>query len=244
MTSSFNGITRLLEGQLSRYLSQTSQSSNGTAVPTDLVRLMACLQPGDVLLVEGQTRVSTAIKYLTQSTWSHAALFVDTATGLVDAQGRPRAFVEADIREGVRAVSVDEFAGLHCRVCRPVGLSPSEIAAMIFYSPPQFGQCAVSISNTRFSSLAQLSRTGRWCAQVASHSAGGAACAGGSGFCGTTCGTTCARSLALGARTPWKRIRCSLGLGTSAASRCMISSGDITRCVVPSRQGVLSLSTT
>ena len=34
------------------------------------------------------------------------------------------------------------------------------------------------------------------------------------------------------------------GRGTSAASRCMHSSGDITRCVVPSRQGVLSFSTT
>ena len=86
---------------------------------------------------------------------------------------------------------------------------------------------------------AQLNRTGRRCAHVASHSAGGAACACGSG----SCGTTSARSLALGARTPWfaqrgsahlakrtdagtKRIRCSLGLGTSAASRCMNSSGD------------------
>ncbi len=36
----------------------------------------------------------------------------------------------------------------------------------------------MSISNTRLSSLAQLSRTGRWCAQFASQSAGGAACAG------------------------------------------------------------------
>ena len=34
------------------------------------------------------------------------------------------------------------------------------------------------------------------------------------------------------------------GLGTSAASRCTNSSGDMTRCVVPSRQAVLSLSTT
>jgi len=37
----------------------------------------------------------------------------------------------------------------------------SRIAAMIFNSPPQFGQCALSISNIRLSSLAQLSRTGR-----------------------------------------------------------------------------------
>ena len=40
-----------------------------------------------------------------------------------------------------------------------------------------------------------------------------------------------------------KRIRCSRGRGTSAASRCMNSSGDITKWVVPSRLGVLSLST-
>ena len=38
-------------------------------------------------------------------------------------------------------------------------------------------------------------------------------------------------------KTPWRD-------GTSAASRCVNSSGDMTRCVVPSRQAVLSLSTT
>lgn len=138
MASPFNGIRRWLGGQLSRYLSQSSHS-DGTAAPTDPVRLMACLQPGDVLLVEGQTRVSTAIKYLTQSTWSHAALFVGPTTGLVDVQGRPRVFVEADIRDGVRAVSVDEFAGLHCRVCRPVGLSPTEIDAVIGFATARLG---------------------------------------------------------------------------------------------------------
>lgn len=138
MVSPLHGIARWLGGQLSRYLSQSSHS-HGTAAPTDPVRLMACLQPGDVLLVEGQTRVSVAIKYLTQSTWSHAALFVGTATGLVDVQGRPKAFVEADIREGVRAVSVDEFAGLHCRVCRPVGLSPAEIDAVIGFVTARLG---------------------------------------------------------------------------------------------------------
>jgi len=51
-------------------------------------------------------------------------------------------------------------------------------------------------------------------------------------------------SLAFGASTPWNRMRCSRGRGTSAANRCMNSSGLITRCVVPSRHGVLSLSST
>ena len=73
----------------------------------------------------------------------------------------------------------------------------SMMAAMIFSRPPQFGQSAMSISTTRFSSLAQLSRTGWWCALGAAHSAGGQACTGGSG----SCGTTCACNLALPART-------------------------------------------
>ena len=50
--------------------------------------------------------------------------------------------------------------------------------------------------------------------------------------------------MVFGASTPWKRITCSLGLGTSAASRCINSSGGVPWCVVPSRQGVLSFRTT
>jgi len=44
--------------------------------PSDPQTLRAALRPADVLLVEGSQKVSTAIKYLTQSTWSHAALYV------------------------------------------------------------------------------------------------------------------------------------------------------------------------
>ena len=108
--------------------------------------------------------------------------------------------------------------------------------------PPQFGQCRMSISNTRSSSLAQLMQPGRLWADSTSHSAtaASAACCSRAG----PCGTTIARSLAFGASTPWKRIRCSLGRGISAASRCMNSSGLMTRCVVPSRQAVFSPSTT
>ena len=51
----------------------------------------------------------------------------------------------------------------------------STMAAMSFSSPPQFGQCSRSSAKTRSSSLAQLSRTARRCAQFASHAAGCAA---------------------------------------------------------------------
>ena len=103
------------------------------------------------------------------------------------------------------------------------------MAAMIFKGPPQWGQCSRSISNTRLSNRAQLRRAGAAGGGASAWSAGGVL-----GFFGTL-GMTSGRSLALGASTPWKRIRCNRGWGTSAASRYMNSSGDITRCVVPSR---------
>ena len=34
------------------------------------------IRKGDVVLVEGNERISEVIKYLTQSSWSHSALYV------------------------------------------------------------------------------------------------------------------------------------------------------------------------
>lgn len=62
-----NTVARWIGQRLSRYLSQPGRSVS-TSPPTDPAKLLACLRRGDVLLVEGNTRISTAIKYLTQST--------------------------------------------------------------------------------------------------------------------------------------------------------------------------------
>ncbi len=129
---------RWLGERLSVYLSKPHHS-HSLAAPVDAGRLLACLQPGDVLLVEGQSRFSTAIKYLTQSTWSHAALYIGAAGAQVDAQGQACCFLEADVRAGVRVVSVAQFAGLHCRVCRPVGLNASEVQALIGHAMARLG---------------------------------------------------------------------------------------------------------
>jgi hypothetical protein len=124
--------------RLSAYLNRPSHVCS-TAAPTDPVRLMHCVRAGDVVLVEGTTRVSVAIKYLTQSTWSHAALCVGDAVGERDAEGRPRSFVEADVVAGVRAVSVAEFVGFHCRICRPVGLTAPDIDRVVRYAVDRIG---------------------------------------------------------------------------------------------------------
>ena len=43
-------------------------------------------------------------------------------------------FVEADLQAGVRRVDLRAYSGYHCRICRPVGLSASEVDQVISYA--------------------------------------------------------------------------------------------------------------
>ena len=69
--------------------------------PSDPEHLRGVIEPGDVLLVEGNNRISGIIKYLTQSTWSHAALYVGPVAGAEEPDGEPHVLVEALIGQGV-----------------------------------------------------------------------------------------------------------------------------------------------
>ena len=101
-------------------------------------QLESALQPCDVLLVEGNQWVSGAIKYLTQSTWSHAALYVgdSLATRYV---GESNVLIEADLDTGVIAVPLAKYAGLNTRVCRPVGLTEEDRERVIKYMLDHLG---------------------------------------------------------------------------------------------------------
>ncbi|MBU6247699.1 MAG: lipo-like protein [Xanthomonadaceae bacterium] len=102
--------------------------------------LEATLRPGDVLLVEGSSRFSTAIKYLTQSSWSHAALYVGAALSAERPELGRHVLVEADVNDGVRAVPLAGYRGMHTRICRPVGLRRAELDAVIAHATHRLGQ--------------------------------------------------------------------------------------------------------
>jgi hypothetical protein len=97
------------------------------------------LQPGDVLLVEGELRISSVIKYLTQSTWSHAALYVGDAL-LTPPDGCGGMLVEADIEQGVIAVPVGKYARLNTRICRPVGLDAIDRRRVVQFMVSSLGK--------------------------------------------------------------------------------------------------------
>ena len=126
-----------LGGKLAAILTRQRHSHGPHLVHSEAI-LHAVLQPGDVLLVESNSRVGSIIKHLTQSTWSHAALYV--GHHVADAGDNPaHCFIEADIVEGVRSVGLDEFSGMHTRICRPFGLSETDCTRVANFAISRIG---------------------------------------------------------------------------------------------------------
>ena len=132
-----NRMLRQVGQRLAAFLVKPVDHSQASP-PSISLNLRAALQPGDVLLVEGSSRISIAIKYLTQSTWSHAALYVgEEALGGRAPGGH--CFVEADVVEGVRTVGFEEFDSCHTRICRAKGLSTKERQALVSFVTHRIG---------------------------------------------------------------------------------------------------------
>ncbi|TCU70429.1 permuted papain-like amidase YaeF/Yiix C92 family enzyme [Bradyrhizobium sp. R2.2-H] len=107
--------------------------------PSDPEHLRGVIEPGDVLLVEGNNRISGIIKYLTQSTWSHAALYVGPVAGAEEADGEPHVLIEANIGEGVTSAPLSKYFPYHTRLCRPVGLSYEDRTTVCRYAINRIG---------------------------------------------------------------------------------------------------------
>ena len=122
---------------LASYLA-APQSRDGNLPTLSPELLASTLRKGDVLLIEGTSRFGAAIKYLTQSTWSHACLYIgDTLPHTPGSE--PLVLIEADVLAGVRAVPLSMYAHEHTRICRPVGISEMEIKQLIQYTVQRLG---------------------------------------------------------------------------------------------------------
>ena len=124
-------ILRYIGNMLARHLSKPKPGYERFSVLSQ-EQLKATLQPCDLLLVEGNSQISTAIKYLTQSTWSHVCLFV----GEDDGQG---ALLEADLVHGVCRVPLSKYDGYNVRICRPVNVTDEDKQALIDFAIERIG---------------------------------------------------------------------------------------------------------
>jgi hypothetical protein len=107
----------------------------------DLAALESGLRKGDVILVEGDQRVSAVIRYLTQSCWSHAGLYVgdellrrggERADWARDHFGDEAAhlMVEA-LPRGVQIGPVAKYVDFNLRICRPHKLRQEHCAVLM-----------------------------------------------------------------------------------------------------------------
>ena len=100
--------------------------ADNLTIHSDPAQLKRILRPGDVLLVDSPERVSTAVKYSTHSTWSHAALYVGDALGVPPDGGEPHTLIEVNLGEGCVSSPLSKYAHCNTRICRPVNLTEAD----------------------------------------------------------------------------------------------------------------------
>ena len=101
----------------------------------DFERISYEIRPCDVLLVEGRSRVSDAIRRITQSPWSHACLYIGRLHDIEDIELKKRLLdhyqadpneqlvIEGFLGKGTIVSSLNLYKNDHIRICRPRGIS-------------------------------------------------------------------------------------------------------------------------
>ncbi|MET0620206.1 MAG: YiiX/YebB-like N1pC/P60 family cysteine hydrolase [Thermoanaerobaculia bacterium] len=115
----------------------------------DPEKLKSRIRPGDVVLVDGDQRVSQVVKYLTMSPWSHSAIFVGSRFLRDPAQRAEtrRQFgpesryliVEALVDRGVVISPLVKYIDFNIRVCRPIGLTSEQIHTVLDEAAARLG---------------------------------------------------------------------------------------------------------
>jgi len=135
----FDRLAVSISSLILRYLSKPTKRY-APFFAADINVLHDTLLPGDILLVEGNTRLSAIIKFLTQSTWSHACLFVGERGGVDRTTGAAAELLEAEAETGVITVPLQKYARFNTRICRAVGLDEAGRKKVVDYAIARVGK--------------------------------------------------------------------------------------------------------
>ncbi len=118
---------------------------------SDFRQLRREVKPCDVILVEGRSRVSEVIKLITQSSWSHAALYIGCLQDIDDPllrvkveqyfSGEPDValIIESELGMGTLVRPLSTYECEHLRICRPRDLSQQNTQGVIGYCVNMLG---------------------------------------------------------------------------------------------------------
>ncbi len=117
----------------------------------DFERLCDEIRPCDVLLVEGRSPVSNIIKTVTQSPWSHTALYLGRLRDIRVTAVRQKAaahtpldddtplVAEAILGKGTILEPLEKYQGHRLRLCRPRGLAARDRQRVLAYVVDRLG---------------------------------------------------------------------------------------------------------
>lgn len=119
--------------------------------PNDFRVIAEKIKPGDVLLVEGQTRVGGIIKNITRSAWSHSAICIGRLNEIDELSLREKIhqhysgsddepiMIEAELGRGTVVTPLSFYQDYHVRIARPIGLSELDVKKIVVYMVNRLG---------------------------------------------------------------------------------------------------------
>lgn len=118
---------------------------------SDYQSLCKTILPCDVLLIEGRSRTSRVISYITRSIWTHAVLYFGNLKTLdKEIQSQLLKFnpslhhqhiiIESLLGDGVVVKNLSEYKNEHIRICRPKGISNQQKDIIFNYASQSLGK--------------------------------------------------------------------------------------------------------
>lgn len=142
----------LLDKLKQTFINWLSHEMPSQEVPMcDFERIKYELRPCDVILIEGRSRISQVIKNITQSSWSHAALYVgrlhDIENPLLrqrvqehyDGEYEDQLIIESLLGMGTVVHPLQRYEEHHVRICRPKGISRIDAQHVIGFAIGRLG---------------------------------------------------------------------------------------------------------
>jgi len=117
----------------------------------DFDRIQYEIRPCDVLLIEGNSRVSDVIRQITQSSWSHAMLYIGRMHDIenpvlrkhvkqyYDGDDTDQLVIESVLGKGTVITQLERYRGFHIRICRPKGISRQDSQKVVGFGIGRLG---------------------------------------------------------------------------------------------------------
>ena len=129
----------------------TADNADSNPPLCDFDRVRYEIRPCDVLLVEGRSRVSEIIRTVTQSPWSHSAMYIGRVHDIDDEELREKVLsfydgdpneqliIEAWLGQGTVVKTLEKYRGDSLRVCRPTSLSRQDSQHVLKFALQHLG---------------------------------------------------------------------------------------------------------